>query len=90
MQDSLELYDIDDAGADGLAAGELASIGQDWQVVTQMLPAQWQAMATELRAVRRQLRGFGSVDPIFLSYPGCDAIRPRLGWGWWASIRSTM
>ena len=64
MQDSLELDDIDDAGTDGLAAGELASIGQDWQVVTQMLPAQWQAMATELGAVRRQLRGFGSVDSL--------------------------
>ena len=64
MQDALELDDIDDAGPDGLATDELAGIGQDWQVVTQMLPAQWEAKAAELGAVRRQLRGFDSVGSL--------------------------
>ena len=59
MHDSLELDDIDDASADELAAGELASIGQDWELVMQMLPAHWEAKAAELGAVRR-LRGFDS------------------------------
>ncbi len=63
MHDALELDDIDDACADDLAAGELASIGQDWEVVMQMLPAQWEAKATELGAVRR-LRGFDSVGSL--------------------------
>ena len=63
MHDALELDDIDDACADELAAGELASIGQDWQVVMQMLPAQWEAKASELGAVRR-LRGFDSVGTL--------------------------
>ena len=53
MHDVLELDDIDDACAQELAAGELASIGQDWEVVMQMLPAQWEAKAAELGAVRR-------------------------------------
>lgn len=47
----------------GLAAGEVAGIGQDWDVVMAMLPAQWQAKAVELGAVRR-LRGFGSVQAL--------------------------
>lgn len=63
MHDSFELDDIDDACADDLAAGELASIGQDWEVVMQMLPAQWEAKAAELGAVRR-LRGFDSVASV--------------------------
>ncbi len=63
MHDSFELDDIDDACADDLAAGELASIGQDWEVVMQMLPAQWEAKAAELGAVRR-LRGFASVGSL--------------------------
>jgi len=63
MHDSFELDDIDDACADELATGELASIGQDWEVVMQMLPAQWEAKAVELGAVRR-LRGFASVGSL--------------------------
>ena len=63
MHDALDLDDIDDACADDIAAGELASIGQDWEVVMQMLPAQWEAKATELGAVRR-LRGFDSVGSL--------------------------
>ena len=54
---------VDDVTPDELAVGELASIGQDWGVVTQMLPAQWEAKATELGAVRR-LRGFESVGSL--------------------------
>ena len=63
MHDALELDDIGDASVDELAAGELASIGQDWDVVMQMLPAQWEAKAVELGAVRR-LRGFASVGSL--------------------------
>ena len=63
MHDALELDDIGDASVDELAAGELASIGRDWGVVMQMLPAQWEAKAVELGAVRR-LRGFASVGSL--------------------------
>jgi Transposase DDE domain len=63
MHDSFELDDIDDACADELPAGELASIEQDWEVVMQMLPMQWEAKAGELGAVRR-LRGFDSVGTL--------------------------
>ena len=87
MHDADELDDIDDACADDLAAGELASIGQDWEVVMQMLPAQWEAKAAELGAVRR-LRGFasvGSVLRVLLIHlaDGCSlretAVRARAG-----------
>lgn len=44
-----------------LFAGEVASIEQDWSVVTAMLPTDWQSKAMELGAVRR-LRGFASVE----------------------------
>ena len=63
MHDALELDDINGACADDLAGGELASIGQDWEVVMQMLPAQWEVKAAELGAVRR-LRGFDSVGSL--------------------------
>ena len=87
MHDSFELDDFDDACADDLAAGELASIGQDWEVVMQMLPAQWEAKAGELGAVRR-LRGFGSVGSLLRVLlihlaDGCSlretAVRARAG-----------
>ena len=64
MQDWGELDDIEDACAQDLAVGELSSIGQDWEVVMQMLPDQWEAKARELGAVRRQLRGFDSVGSL--------------------------
>jgi hypothetical protein len=55
---------LEDASiCDDLAAGELASIGQDWEVVMQMLPSHWEAKAMELGAVRR-LRGFDSVGSL--------------------------
>ena len=61
MDESFETDDVEDADVgEPVVAGELASIGQDWDVVMQMLPAQWEAKAVELGAVRR-LRGFGSV-----------------------------
>jgi hypothetical protein len=53
----------DEARLAGLVAGEVASIEQDWDVVTAMLPAQWRAKAVELGAVRR-LRGFASVEAL--------------------------
>jgi len=60
---SLEHEGIDDVMADELVVGELASIGQDWDVVMQMLPAQWEVKAIELGAMRR-LRGFDSVGTL--------------------------
>ena len=63
MHESLEHEGIDDVSADELATGELASIAQDWSVVMQMLPAQWEAKAIELGAMRR-LRGFDSVGSL--------------------------
>ena len=42
-------------------AVEIASMGQDWSVVTAMLPADWERKAKELGAIRR-LRGFASVE----------------------------
>jgi hypothetical protein len=63
MDRSFEADDVDDTEEGGSVVGELASIGQDWDVVMQMLPAQWQIKAAELGAVRR-LRGFDSVGTL--------------------------
>ena len=64
MDESFETDEVEGVGTTGEpAAGELASIGQDWDVVMQMLPAQWEAKALELGAVRR-LRGFDSVASV--------------------------
>ena len=63
MHDSVEQDDPDDASADEVQTDELASIGQDWDLVTSMLPAHWEAKAGELGAVRR-LRGFASVGSL--------------------------
>jgi transposase len=63
MDESLEIEDAEDFAFGEPAAGELASIGQDWDVVMQMLPAQWEAKAAELGAVQR-LRGFDSVGSV--------------------------
>lgn len=60
MEDTFEYVDTDE---EHLIAGEIASIEQDWSVVTAMLPAQWQSKAVELGAVRR-LRGFSSVEAL--------------------------
>jgi hypothetical protein len=61
-----EVFDDEaEVGADwaDLIGSQIASIGEDWDVVTSMLPAQWQAKAVELGAVRR-LRGFASVEAL--------------------------
>jgi len=63
MDESLGIEDVEEVDVGEPAAGELASIGQDWEVVMQMLPAQWEAKAAELGAVRR-LRGFDSVGSV--------------------------
>jgi Transposase DDE domain len=60
MEDGIEIEDAEDGDIGELEVGELASLGEDWEVVLQMLPAQWEAKAVELGAVRR-LRGFASV-----------------------------
>ena len=62
MDESFDVDDVGGADADEAAIGQLASIGEDWDVVMQMLPANWEAKAAELGAVRRQLRGFASVS----------------------------
>jgi len=63
MDEAVEDDVNDGVPEDELIAGEVASIGQDWDVVTAMLPKDWQAKALELGAVRR-LRGFGSVESL--------------------------
>ena len=55
MGETLGSDDIDDADIDESAPGELASIAQDWDVVMQMLPAQWEAKARELGATAARL-----------------------------------
>ena len=60
MDEPIDFDEFEDADLDDSGAGEVASIGQDWDVVMEMLPAQWEAKAVELGAVRR-LRGFDSV-----------------------------
>ena len=60
MEDTFEYADSDE---EQCIAAEIASIEQDWSVVTTMLPAQWQSKAVELGAVRR-LRGFSSVEAL--------------------------
>ena len=62
MDESFDIDDVGGAEADEAAIAQLVSIGQDWDVVMQMLPANWEAKATELGAVRRQLRGFANVS----------------------------
>lgn len=60
MEDTFEYADSDE---EQCIAAEIASIEQDWSVVTTLLPAQWQGKAVELGAVRR-LRGFSSVEAL--------------------------
>lgn len=60
MEETFESEDVDEERP---IANEVAGIEQDWDVVTAMLPAQWQAKATELGAVRR-LRGFDSIEAL--------------------------
>jgi Transposase DDE domain len=64
MDEALGMECDDEVSLTRLAAGESASVGRDWDVVVGMLPAQWQAKAFELGAVRRQLRGFDSVESL--------------------------
>ena len=63
MDEPLETDDAEDVDVGEPVVGELASIGQDWDVVMQMLPAQWESKAVELGAVQR-LRGFDSVGSL--------------------------
>lgn len=68
MDEPIEADGVEDIDADAhepepVVAGEIASIGQDWDLVMRMLPAQWEAKAVELGAVRR-LRGFDSVGAL--------------------------
>ena len=87
MGEALEDEEADALFLVELAAGEASSVGQDWDVVTAMLPAHWQAKAVELGAVRR-LRGFDSVETLLRVLlihlaDGCSlretAVRARAG-----------
>ena len=87
MHEAFEDEGDDEERLAELAAGEVAAIGQDWDVVKAMLPAQWQAKAVELGAVRR-LRGFSSVEALLRVLlihlaDGCSlretAVRARAG-----------
>ena len=87
MGEALEDEEADAVFLVELAAGEASSVGQDWDVVTAMLPAHWQAKAVELGAVRR-LRGFDSVETLLRVLlihlaDGCSlretAVRARAG-----------
>jgi hypothetical protein len=49
------------AEGEDLGAGEVAALGEDWDVVMAALPSQWQAKAVELGAIRRRPRGFADV-----------------------------
>lgn len=62
MQAWLDEDDALDGEARGLGIEQLVGLGDDWGVVTSVMPAQWQAKAAELGAVRRQLRGFEDVS----------------------------
>lgn len=84
MDEAFENEDDDEAR---LVAGGVASIEEDWSVVTTMLPAQWQNKAKELGAVRR-LRGFESAEAVLRVMlihlaDGCSlretAVRARAG-----------
>lgn len=63
MAEASEPDDADIVDACELAASDAAGFGEDWDVVLTMLPAQWEAKAAELGAVRR-LRGFDSVGSL--------------------------
>ena len=82
-----ETFENEGADEEQRVAGEVASIEQDWSVVTTMLPVDWESKAKELGAVRR-LRGFASVDAmlrVMLIHlaDGCSlretAVRARAG-----------
>lgn len=87
MNEAIELDDADIADAYGLDAFGASGLGEDWEAVITMLPAQWEAKAAELGAVRR-LRGFGSVASLLRVLlihlaDGCSlretAVRARAG-----------
>jgi len=63
MDEASEPDDADIVDACELDASDAAGFGEDWDVVLTMLPAQWEAKALELGAVRR-LRGFDSVGSL--------------------------
>lgn len=58
-----ETFEDENDDDEHLVAGAVASIEQDWGVVTTMLPADWENKAKELGAVRR-LRGFASAEAV--------------------------
>lgn len=82
-----EAFESENDAQDHWVAGEVASIEQDWGVVTSMLPAGWEDKAKELGALQR-LRGFSSVGAmlrVMLIHlaDGCSlretAVRARAG-----------
>ena len=87
MDETVEDEAAREALGAGLGEGEVASLGEDWDVVKALLPAQWEAKAVELGALRR-LRGFESVEALLRVLlihlaDGCSlretAVRARAG-----------
>jgi len=60
-QGPLGIYDEEQAPQKGMLQ-ELCD-AQDWLAVAGLLPQHWRAKAREFGAVRRQLRGFASIEP---------------------------
>ncbi|MCF8211854.1 MAG: hypothetical protein K9K38_20990 [Rhodoferax sp.] len=55
-----------------LVSGEISTIASDWIVVTDLLPAHWQAKASELGAIQGRMRGFRDVEcllRVMLTHP---------------------
>ena len=62
MDTTFEDEGVDAVLAGNLVSGEISTIASDWSVVTDMLPAHWQAKASELGAIQRRMRGFRDVE----------------------------
>lgn len=63
----MSLHDADECFGDERdwqLGGESTNLEQDWDLVVQMLPPQWEAKAVELGAIRRRLRSFSSVASV--------------------------
>ena len=63
-QEDIDVFQQEHAPDDAMLQ-ELCNPEQDWTAVVGLLPQQWRAKARSLGAVRRQLRGFDSIDTLF-------------------------
>lgn len=60
LEDLGDLQDLIDGAVGDRPRGQLANLGEDWDIVLQMLPAGWEAKAVELGAVKH-LGNFSSM-----------------------------